>query len=78
MEVEAPSCGGAHPNGDREKSFVVMRRIIKSLLLVFVGIFVGVVAYEAIMFIRVSRLRSANPATTSLIEARQSEAEARG
>jgi len=55
-----------------------MRRIIKSLLLVFVGIFVGVVAYEAIMFIRVSRLRSANPATTSLIEARQSEAEARG
>jgi monofunctional biosynthetic peptidoglycan transglycosylase len=55
-----------------------MRRIIKSLPLIFLGIFIGVVAYEAIMFIRVWSLRSANPTTTSLIDARASEAEGRG
>jgi len=55
-----------------------MRRIIKSSLLVFLGIFVGVIAYEAIMFIRVWRLRTENPVTTSLTEARASEAESRG
>jgi monofunctional glycosyltransferase len=55
-----------------------MRKIIKSLLLVFLGIFVGVVAYEAIMLIRVSRLRMEKPVTTSMIEARASEAESRG
>ena len=55
-----------------------MRRIIKSSFLVFLGIFVGVVAYEAIMLIRVSRLRSESPVTTSLIEARAREAEAQG
>ena len=55
-----------------------MRRILRTSLLVFAGIFVGVVAYEAIMFIRIWRLRSHNPATTSLIEARIDEAEAHG
>jgi monofunctional biosynthetic peptidoglycan transglycosylase len=55
-----------------------MRRIFRSLLLVFAGVFVGVVAYEAIMFIRIWSLRSGEPVTTSLIEARASEAEARG
>jgi monofunctional biosynthetic peptidoglycan transglycosylase len=55
-----------------------MRRIIKNLLLVFLGVFIGVVAYEAIMLIRVWRLRSVNPTTTSLIDTRASEAEARG
>jgi monofunctional biosynthetic peptidoglycan transglycosylase len=55
-----------------------MRRIIKTLLLVFLGIFVGVVAYEAIMLIRVSRLRTENPATTSMIEARANEAHSHG
>lgn len=55
-----------------------MRRIIKGLLLVFLGMFIGVVAYETIMFINISRLTSQNPATTSLIEARIREAEARG
>ncbi len=55
-----------------------MRRIIKSLALVFLGIAIGLVAYEAIMFIRISRLRSENPVTTSLIEARISEAKGRG
>jgi monofunctional glycosyltransferase len=56
----------------------LMRRLIKSLLLVFLGIFLGVVAYEAIMFIRISHLRSENPATTSLIDARAVEALAKG
>src|SRR6266508_747896 len=55
-----------------------MRRVIKILLLVFLGICVGVVAYEAIMFIRVSRLRSENPVTTSMIEARAREAKKEG
>lgn len=55
-----------------------MRRIIKSLLLVFLGLLVGFIAYEAIMFIRISHLRSENPVTTSLIETRVAEAKARG
>jgi monofunctional glycosyltransferase len=55
-----------------------MRRIIKSLLLVLLGVVIGFVAYEAIMFIRISRLRSEIPVTTSLIEARIAEAKARG
>src|SRR5882762_6173947 len=55
-----------------------MRRIIRSLLLVFLGIFIGVVAYEAIMFIRMWRLRTENPVTTSMIEARAKETESHG
>jgi monofunctional biosynthetic peptidoglycan transglycosylase len=55
-----------------------MRRIIKGLLLVFLGLFIGVVGYEAIMLIRISRLRTDNPTTSSMIEARASEAEAQG
>jgi monofunctional biosynthetic peptidoglycan transglycosylase len=55
-----------------------MRKIIKGLLLIFLGVFVGVMAYEAIMLIRVSRLRSENPGSTSMIDARLSEAEAQG
>ena len=55
-----------------------MRRIIKSLLLGLLGVVIGFIAYEAIMFIRISRLRSENPVTTSLIEARIAEAKARG
>jgi monofunctional biosynthetic peptidoglycan transglycosylase len=55
-----------------------MRSVIKSLLLVFLGLLVGFIAYEAIMFIRISHLRSENPVTTSLIEARVAEAKARG
>lgn len=55
-----------------------MRRIIKSLLLVFLGLLVGFIAYEAIMFIRISHLHSGNPVTTSLIETRVTEAKAGG
>jgi monofunctional glycosyltransferase len=55
-----------------------MRRVVKTLLLVSLGIFVGVVAYEAIMLIRISRLRTENPVTTSMIDARASEARSQG
>ncbi len=55
-----------------------MRRVIKTLLLVFLGVFVGVIAYEAIMLIRISRLRTETPVSTSLIETRADEAESRG
>jgi monofunctional biosynthetic peptidoglycan transglycosylase len=55
-----------------------MRGIIKTLLLVFLGILVGAIAYEAIMFIRVSHLQNTNPGSTSLIETRIQEAKAKG
>src|SRR6185503_2956474 len=55
-----------------------MRKILKTSLLVLLGIVVGLIAYEAIMFIRVWHLRSTNPASTSLIDARFEEAEAKG
>jgi monofunctional glycosyltransferase len=55
-----------------------MRKTIRFLLLVLLGMFVGLLAYEAIMLIRVSHLKSANPASTSLIDARIQEAEAKG
>jgi monofunctional biosynthetic peptidoglycan transglycosylase len=55
-----------------------MRRILKTVLLIFLGIFVGSVAYEAIMLIRISRLRTESPVTTSMIEARAKEAESHG
>jgi monofunctional biosynthetic peptidoglycan transglycosylase len=55
-----------------------MRKVIKISCLVILGIIVGLIAYEAIMFIRVWRLRTTNPASTSLIDARAQEAEAKG
>jgi monofunctional biosynthetic peptidoglycan transglycosylase len=55
-----------------------MRRIIKTLLLTFVGIFVGALAYEAIMLIRIMNLRTGDPVTTSMIEARADEARSQG
>jgi monofunctional biosynthetic peptidoglycan transglycosylase len=55
-----------------------MRRVLKISSLVLLGIFVGVIAYEAIMFIRVWQLRTGTPVTSSLIETRADEAEARG
>jgi len=55
-----------------------MRKVIKISLLVFLGIFIGLIAYEAIMFIPVWHLRSTNPYSTSLIDARIQEAEAKG
>jgi monofunctional biosynthetic peptidoglycan transglycosylase len=56
----------------------MIRRIIKILLLVVLGLVIGLIAYQIIMFIRISHLRSENPITTSLIEARVAEAKSNG
>src|SRR5689334_16531348 len=55
-----------------------MRRIFRWSLRVVLGVLVGVVLYESIMFVRVYRLRSNNPSTTSLMDIRADEAEAKG
>jgi monofunctional biosynthetic peptidoglycan transglycosylase len=61
-----------------KKRSLAIPKIIKSLVLVCLGVLIGVLAYEAIMFIRIYRLRTENPVTTSMIEARAKEALARG
>jgi monofunctional biosynthetic peptidoglycan transglycosylase len=48
------------------------------VLLGVLGITVGAVLYEAFMFIRIYRLRSNNPASTSLMDIRASEAKTKG
>jgi monofunctional biosynthetic peptidoglycan transglycosylase len=55
-----------------------MRKIFKTLFLIVAGILVGFLAYQAIMFIRISRLKTETPLSTSLIETRASEARAQG
>jgi monofunctional glycosyltransferase len=55
-----------------------MRRIIRILFLVALGIFVGLIGYEGIMFVRVLLLRNGNPSSTSLIDIRIKEAKAKG
>jgi monofunctional biosynthetic peptidoglycan transglycosylase len=55
-----------------------MRRIIKTFLRLLLGVVIGVVIFEAYMFTRIWGLRNENPVTTSLIEARASEAQDRG
>ena len=55
-----------------------MRKVFRLLFLVVLGIVVGTLAFEGIMFARVFLLRSRNPASTSLIDTRIREAEAKG
>ena len=55
-----------------------MRRLFRILFLVILGLIVGVIGYEAIMFVRVMFLRNGNPSSTSLIDTRIREAEAKG
>ncbi len=55
-----------------------MRRIFRIAFLLLLGIFVGIVGYEAIMAVRIGLLRSHNPSSTSLIDTRTNEALARG
>ena len=55
-----------------------MRRILRLLFLVIIGAVVGFLAYQAIMLVRVWRLRSNNPSSTSLIDTRAKEAQAKG
>jgi monofunctional biosynthetic peptidoglycan transglycosylase len=55
-----------------------MRKMLKIISLVLLGVVVGIVGYELILLGRVYWLRSHNPSTTSLIETRISEAESLG
>ena len=55
-----------------------MRKIFRMLFLVLLGIVIGMVIYEAIFVVRVWRLRNSNPSSTSLIDTRIEEAQARG
>ncbi|HEX5709613.1 MAG TPA: transglycosylase domain-containing protein, partial [Pyrinomonadaceae bacterium] len=55
-----------------------MWRLIKKVALVVLALFTVWVVYEAVTFPRVSRLRTQNPETTSMIEARVSEARKEG
>ena len=56
----------------------MIRKVLKISFLVILGLLIGVIGYEAIMWINISRLATGNPVTTSLIDARASEARARG
>src|SRR3954468_15612013 len=55
-----------------------MRRILRISFLVMLGLIVGIVGYEGIMFVLVLLLRNGNPASTSLIDTRIKEAQAKG
>jgi monofunctional glycosyltransferase len=55
-----------------------MRKLFRLLFLVVLGIVVGTIAYEGIMFVRVLLLRNRNPSSTSLIDTRIREAQAKG
>jgi monofunctional biosynthetic peptidoglycan transglycosylase len=55
-----------------------MRRIFRIVFLVVLGVVVGAIGWEAIMFVRVLTLRNGNPSSTSLIDTRIKEAKAKG
>jgi monofunctional biosynthetic peptidoglycan transglycosylase len=55
-----------------------MRKLFKILFLILAGILVGFLAYQVIMFIRISRLKTETPLSTSLIETRANEARSLG
>ena len=55
-----------------------IRKVVRWAFLVLTGILVGLIVYEMIMLWQVTRLRSYNPASTSLIDTRIQEARTRG
>lgn len=55
-----------------------IRRIVRLFVLVGLGLIIGFLGYQLIVLARVARLRSENPTTTSLIDARAEEPRARG
>ena len=55
-----------------------MRRIARALFRLILGILLGLLVFEAYMFMRIRSLQTENPVSTSLIEARVAEAEAQG
>ncbi|MGI8898800.1 MAG: transglycosylase domain-containing protein [Pyrinomonadaceae bacterium] len=60
----------------RRKS--ILRRMVRLFVLMGLGVGIGILGYELILLARVTRLRSENPATTSLINARAEETQAQG
>ena len=55
-----------------------MRRIFRWAFRIVLGVLLGIVLYEGILFIRVFWLRSHNPSSTSLIDTRATEARNKG
>lgn len=55
-----------------------MRMILRWTFRIILGILLGIILYEGILFVRVFWLRSHNPSSTSLIDTRASEAEDKG
>ena len=55
-----------------------MRRIFRWLMLALLGVVLGIIGYDAILLLRVYWLRTSNPSSTSLIDARASEARGKG
>ena len=55
-----------------------MRRLIKWILLGGLGLVLGAITFQAIMYVRVSRLKDQNPTSTSMMETREQEALAQG
>ena len=55
-----------------------MRKVFRMLFLVVLGIVVGMVGYEGILFVRVFRLRNNNPSSTSLIDTRAQRSRSEG
>lgn len=53
------------------------RKILRLFVLVGLGVITGFLAYHLIVLVRVARLRSENPVTTSLIDARAEETRSR-
>jgi len=55
-----------------------MRLILRWIFRLTLGVLLGIIVYEGVLFVRVLWLRSHNPSSTSLINTRASEAEAKG
>lgn len=62
----------------RTKRRSTLRRMVRLFFLAILGVVMGFLGYQLIMLVRVASLRSENPASTSLIDARAKEAHARG
>jgi monofunctional biosynthetic peptidoglycan transglycosylase len=61
----------------RERRKSTARKILRLFVLVGLGVVTGFLAYHLIVLVRVARLRSENPVTTSLIDARAEETRSR-
>jgi monofunctional biosynthetic peptidoglycan transglycosylase len=57
---------------------MLIKRTIKLILLLSVGLILGAITFQVIMYVRVSRLRDQNPTSTSMMLTREQEALAQG